>query len=52
MILTGGPFTVCVVQISQRFQAVNSLSPLAVSIRLLPFAIASPFGSALAPLVC
>ncbi|KAF1958519.1 MFS multidrug transporter-like protein [Byssothecium circinans] len=52
MILTGGPFTVCVIQIPQRFQAVNGLSPLDAGIRLLAFAIASPFGSALAPLIC
>jgi hypothetical protein len=52
MILTGGPFTVCVIQIPQRFQAVNGMSPLGAGIRLLPFAIASPVGSALAPLLC
>ncbi|KAF2464555.1 MFS multidrug transporter-like protein [Lindgomyces ingoldianus] len=52
MILTGGPFTVCVIQIPQRFQAVNGLSSLDAGIRLLPFAIASPFGSALSPAIC
>lgn len=40
-----------VIQIPQRFQAVNGLSPLDAAIRLLPFALASPFGSALAPLI-
>lgn len=52
MILTGGPFTVCVIQIPQRFQSVNGLSPLSAGIRLLPFAIASPIGSVLAPTIC
>jgi Na+/melibiose symporter-like transporter len=52
MIMTGGPFTVCVIQIPQRYQTVNGLSPLGAGVRLLPFAIASPIGSAFAPTLC
>ncbi|CAF9915301.1 MAG: hypothetical protein HETSPECPRED_002355 [Heterodermia speciosa] len=48
MFLTGAPFTVAVIQIPLRFQAVNGLSPLQSGIRLLPFAILSPIGSGIA----
>lgn len=51
MILTGGPFTVSVIQIPQRFQAVNRLSSLDAAIRLLPFALSTPCGSAMAPVL-
>ena len=43
--LTGVPFTVAVIQIPQRFQVVNDVSPLQAGIRLLPFAFSSPFAS-------
>lgn len=48
--MTGMPFTVAIVQIPLRFQAVNSLSPLQAGLRLLPYAFLNPIGSALAPL--
>ena len=48
MFLTGAPFTVAVIQIPLRFQAVQSLSPLQAGIRLLPFALLSPIGSGVA----
>ncbi|KAF2829410.1 MFS multidrug transporter-like protein [Ophiobolus disseminans] len=47
--LTGMPFTVSVIQIPLRFQAVDALSPLQAGIRLLPYAILNPIGSILAP---
>ncbi|KAI9842654.1 MAG: hypothetical protein M1837_007021 [Sclerophora amabilis] len=43
--LVGAPFTVAVIQIPQRFQAVNGTTPLGAGVRLLPFAFASPVGS-------
>ena len=48
MFLCGGPFTVAVIELPLRFQAVNGLSALGAGIRLLPFAIASPIGSVIA----
>ena len=48
MFLTGAPFTVAVIQIPLKFQAVYGLSPLGAGIRLLPFAISSPIGSGVA----
>ena len=45
------PFTIAIVQIPSRFQAVNSLSPLQAGIRLLPYAVLNPFGSVLAPFI-
>jgi hypothetical protein len=47
--LTGMPFTVAVIQIPLRFQAVDNLSPLQAGVRLLPYAILNPVGSILAP---
>ncbi|KAF1952681.1 MFS multidrug transporter-like protein [Byssothecium circinans] len=47
--LTGMPFTVAVIQIPLRFQAVDGLSPLQAGIRLLPYAVLNPLGSILAP---
>ena len=43
--LTGAPFTVAVIQIPQRSQAVNNMSPLGAGIRLLPFAVPCAIGS-------
>ncbi|CAD6570392.1 MAG: hypothetical protein ASARMPREDX12_003478 [Alectoria sarmentosa] len=44
---TGAPFTVAIIQIPQRFQAVNNMSALGAGVRLLPFAIPCAIGSAL-----
>lgn len=41
----GAPYTVAIVQIPQRFQAVNGVSSLGAGIRLLPLAFSSPVGS-------
>lgn len=45
MFLVGFPFTVSVLEIPQRFQAVNNTSPLGAGIRLFGFIIASPLGA-------
>ena len=42
-ILSGAPFTVAVIGVPQRFQAVNPSSPLQTDVRFLPFALSSPF---------
>lgn len=47
-VLSGAPFTVAVVELPQRFQAINAVSPLDAGIRFLPFALSSPFGSGIA----
>lgn len=41
----GAPYTIAIVQIPQRFQAANAISPLGAGIRLLPFTVAAPCGS-------
>ena len=46
--LTGAPFTVAVIQLPLKFQAVYGASPLGAGVRLLPFAILSPIGSGVA----
>lgn len=46
--LVGFPFTVAIVGIPQRFQAVNGISPFGAGYRLLPFAVLTPVGAALA----
>jgi hypothetical protein len=43
------PFTVAIIQIPLRFQAVNDLSPLQAGIRLLPYSVLNPIGSIMAP---
>jgi hypothetical protein len=43
--LLGVPFTVLVIDLPQRFQAVNGLSALSAGVRLLPYAILAPIGS-------
>ena len=48
MFLTGAPFTVAVIQIPLKFQAVYGVSPIGAGIRLLPFAASSPIGSGVA----
>ena len=47
----GAPYTIAVVQIPQRFQAVNMQSPLNAGLRLLPLTVSSPTGSFVASLV-
>lgn len=46
--LLGMPFFTCLIQIPQRFQDINGTSALAAGVRLLPFTVVSPLGSALA----
>ena len=41
------PFTVAIVELPLRFQAVNGLTSFDAGIRLLPFAFFSPFGAAI-----
>ena len=41
----GAPYTIAIVQLPQRFQAVNAISPLGAGIRLLPFTFSAPCGS-------
>lgn len=48
MFLTGAPFTVAVIKLPLKSQAVHGASPLEAGIRLLPFAILSPIGSGIA----
>ncbi|KAL4860850.1 major facilitator superfamily domain-containing protein, partial [Aspergillus spectabilis] len=38
-------------QLPQRFQIVNQLSPLQAAVRFIPFTLAAPFGSMMAPAV-
>ncbi|KAL8902863.1 MAG: hypothetical protein Q9207_004328 [Kuettlingeria erythrocarpa] len=45
---SGAPFTVAVIQLPLKSQAVHGVSPLDAGIRLLPFAILSPIGSGIA----
>ncbi|KAG9238583.1 MFS multidrug transporter-like protein [Amylocarpus encephaloides] len=44
-LLLGIPFTVLVVNIPQKFQLIDGLSPLQAGIRLLPYALLAPIGS-------
>ncbi|KAI1131717.1 MFS multidrug transporter-like protein [Nemania abortiva] len=44
----GGPFVISVYQLPQRFQLVNGLSGLDAGVRLIPFTLASPVGTAVA----
>ena len=45
--LTGFPFMAVIVNLPQRFQAVDGLSPTAAGIHLLPLLLCSPFASGL-----
>ena len=47
-LLIGIPFVVCLIQIPQRYQAVNGLSTMSAGVRLIPFSLLSPVGSAIA----
>ncbi len=44
----GAPYTIAIVQIPQRFQAANGMSPLGAGLRLLPFTFSSSCGSFIA----
>ncbi|CAI6096493.1 unnamed protein product [Clonostachys chloroleuca] len=44
-IFLGGPWFCSIFQLPQRFQIVNSLSPLQAGFRLIPFTLAAPIGS-------
>lgn len=44
-IFLGGPWFCSIFQLAQRFQIVNSLSPLQAGFRLIPFTLAAPIGS-------
>ncbi|KAI9036876.1 MFS general substrate transporter [Aspergillus affinis] len=50
-ICLGGTWFVAIFQLPQRFQFVNGLSPLQAGIRFIPFTVAAPVGSVLAPVV-
>lgn len=48
---TGTIFTVCIVQIPQRFITVNGISPFQAGVRLLPFGVLVPIISTLAAML-
>ncbi|KAI0861409.1 MFS multidrug transporter-like protein [Xylaria cubensis] len=48
----GAPFFATNFQLPQRLQIVNGLSPTDAGVRVIPFTLAAPFGSVLAPIVC
>ncbi|KAI9727831.1 MAG: hypothetical protein M1834_007877 [Cirrosporium novae-zelandiae] len=48
---TGFPFMAAIINLPQRFQAVNRTSPSGAGFRLLPILLCSPFASALSGLV-
>lgn len=50
--LIGAVFTVCVIQIPLRFQAVNNESPWRAGVRLIPFGLATPVGGILSAGIC
>ncbi|KAK1148133.1 hypothetical protein N8T08_010772 [Aspergillus melleus] len=50
-ICLGGTWFVAIFQLPQRFQFVNGLSPLQAGIRFIPFTVAAPVGSVLAPVL-
>lgn len=45
------PFTIAVIQILLRFQALNGLTPLEAGIRLLPYAVLNSLGSVVEPYI-
>ena len=47
-VLSGAPFTITAVNLPLRFQTVNDASPLGAGIKLIPFAVLVPVGSAVA----
>jgi len=46
-LLAGVPFTVIIIELPQKFQAVNDVSPLAAGVRLLPYSLPCAVASAL-----
>ncbi|TRX97449.1 hypothetical protein FHL15_001727 [Xylaria flabelliformis] len=48
----GAPFFATNFQLPQRLQIVNGLSPTDAGVRVIPFTLAAPLGSVLAPIVC
>ncbi|KAF2468467.1 MFS general substrate transporter [Lindgomyces ingoldianus] len=50
-VLLGVPFTVIVVDLPQRFQAINGVSALNAGVRLLPYALFAPLGSLLSNII-
>ncbi|KAI9043094.1 MFS general substrate transporter [Aspergillus affinis] len=50
-ICLGGTWFVTIFQLPQRFQIVNGLSPLQAGIRFIPFTVAAPIGSIMAPML-
>jgi hypothetical protein len=46
-LLSGYPYTAIVIELPQKFQAVNNVSPLSAGIRLLPFSIPCAVAAAL-----
>ena len=45
----GAPWFVGIFQLPQRLQVVNGVSPLEAGLRFIPFTLAAPFGSVVAP---
>ncbi|KAI0015069.1 MFS general substrate transporter [Xylariomycetidae sp. FL0641] len=50
-VFLGAPFFCTIFQLPQRFQIVNGLSPVEAGLRFIPFTVASPVGSAVAPAI-
>ncbi|KAL4936753.1 hypothetical protein BDV06DRAFT_216420 [Aspergillus oleicola] len=50
-IFLGAVWFTTMFQLPQRFQIVNQLSPLQAAVRFIPFTLAAPFGSVLAPAI-
>ncbi|KAL8786452.1 MAG: hypothetical protein Q9213_002768 [Squamulea squamosa] len=47
----GGPWFVAIFQLPQRLQFANGVSPLQAGIRFIPFTLAAPMGSIIAPTI-
>lgn len=47
----GGPWFVAIFQLPQRLQVVNRLSPIQSGVRFIPFTLAAPLGSIVAPTI-
>ncbi|KAI4089058.1 MAG: hypothetical protein LQ344_005629 [Seirophora lacunosa] len=50
-VFLGGPWFVAIFQLPQRLQLVNNLNPLEAGLRFIPFTIAAPVGSIIAPTI-
>ncbi|KAL2864859.1 uncharacterized protein BJX67DRAFT_389704 [Aspergillus lucknowensis] len=44
-LLTSAPLTICVIELSQRYQTLNESSPLGAGVKLLAYALSQPVGS-------